>query len=118
MELPDLDDIEFDIKSLTPDELEQVPFDGVRWQCKIKFCKCYTRMRDYGMHPVYYHKRGVKNPVNGIDHWINITEIFLMCSKHWKRYKGKPADDIPLKRYQSGMVVNEIDCTKKEMVLI
>jgi hypothetical protein len=118
MILPDLDNAEFDIKGLSAGELEKVPFDIVRWQCKIKFCKCYTRMRDYGMHPVYYHKRGVTNPGNIIDHWINIDTMFLMCSKHYKRYKNKVTNDIPLKRYQSGMVVSEIDCTKKEKILV
>ncbi|RYZ49912.1 MAG: hypothetical protein EOP49_15165 [Sphingobacteriales bacterium] len=103
-------------EDFTPDQfmqldrasLDLVPYDTVRWQCKIKLCKRYTRMRDYGIAPWYYHPRmGWKNPYRN----------WLMCSKHWKRFGKRAPEDIPWKRSENGNVLQGMDLTGKEVVI-
>lgn len=101
---------ENDIYKLSAEELNNVPFDIVRWQCKIESCECFTRLRDYGITPIYYHKSGM-NSDNGFSHWVNIEKEFFMCGKHWKQYKGKPVELLPLKKVWGS------DDTKKEMII-
>lgn len=110
------DDPEYDIKKLTPAELEKVPFDVVRWQCKIKLCKHYTRLRDYGMDPVYYHKSGMKSQ-KGFTHWVNVEKEFFMCHGHWKAYGYRPIEWIPLKTGPGGGVLWGCDDTGKETII-
>lgn len=107
-----------ELKLMSPEELERVMCDTVRWQCKVKFCKCYTRLKDYGIYPVYYTKRGIKSTDGKeVIHWVNTRERFLLCSKHWKRYKNKDIDDIPLKRSKSGGIIWGYDDTGKELII-
>lgn len=103
------DSSEYDIFKLTKEELEKVPFDVARWQCKVKLCTCFTRVRDYGLDGVYYWKQKKG--------WIDIRDEFFMCSKHYPRYKGKALEDIPLKRSKAGGVIQGGDDTGKEFII-
>ena len=118
MKLSDLpDDFTPDqFMQLNAESLEQVSFTVVRWQCKIKLCKCFTRLRDYGLDPLYYSKRGIISPDGKVIHWVNTREIFLICRKH-KKYWGKPTEDIPLKRAKNGGIIWGGDETKKEPII-
>lgn len=69
-----------ELKSMTDQELLLVPFDVVKLICQVKGCKCHTKIRCYGLHPVYYVKRtDIK--------WWDIRKHFFLCSKHWKFYR-------------------------------
>lgn len=80
MELPDLDESDMpDIRSLTPEELEKVPFDKVKWCCCIKHCGGSTVLKDYGIRPWFrWRKR-----------WLFIKPRIYFCGKHSKRYRKK-----------------------------
>lgn len=80
MDLPDLgiEDMP-DIRSLTKLELENVPFDKVRWKCCIKHCSCGTTVKDYGIRPFFIWRKK----------WLNLSITILFCGKHARRYKKK-----------------------------
>lgn len=106
---------DFDVtqfRMLAKSELEKVPFNIVRWQCKVKLCKRFTRMRDYSLKDHtgewYYHTRLG---------WINIRSTFFMCGKHYKRYGKLALRDIPLKKVESGEILDGYDDTGKEMII-
>ncbi len=115
----ELDDISpEEIMKLSREELDKMPFDIVRWQCKIKLCKSFTRMRDYGIHPWYYHPRGVvRSDTKETEYWINVYRIFRICGKHFKAFGKREIDNIPLKKNQNGTIRNGWDDTKKETII-
>ena len=99
---------------LDKEELNNIPFDTVRWQCMIKMCNHFTRMRDYGLRNeaigrrLFYHKRFV---------WVDTYKQYFICGKHWKRYKGRQEKDIPFKRLASGHIPWGGDCTGPEEIV-
>lgn len=69
-----------ELKQMSEKELLLVPFDAVKLLCQVKGCKCHTKIRDYGLNPVYYVKRSdIK--------WWDIRKHFFLCAKHWKFYR-------------------------------
>jgi len=69
-----------ELMKMSDKELDMVPFDVVKLICQVKGCKCHTKIRDYGLNPIYYVRRSVKNQ------WWNIYYTFFLCPKHWKFY--------------------------------
>lgn len=69
-----------ELMAMSESEIEMVPFDVVKLICQVKGCKCYKRIRDYGLSPLYYVKQHKGK-------WWNIDNTFLLCSKHWKFYE-------------------------------
>jgi hypothetical protein len=68
-----------ELLNMSESQLLLVPFDTVKLICQAKGCVRHTKIRDYGLHPVYYVKRfDVK--------WHDITKSFFTCAKHWKIY--------------------------------
>lgn len=114
MELDEISPEEF--MKFSREELDKIPFDLVRWQCKIKLCKCFSRVRDYGIDPWYYMPRGLRGADGKTFYWVNTRKIFLMCHKH-KKYWKLPVDDIPLKRTANGGIVWGWDDTGKQMII-
>lgn len=82
--------------SMTPAELDKIPFDIILWRCKIKCCKHTTRVRDYGVRPYFYHTRFG---------WINQIHNFFLCGGHTKAYKTRWNSDnekTPLRKFWGG----------------
>lgn len=75
------------VKTLTPDELANVPFEAWRLFCMVDGCNRWTRVRDYGIWPELWGRLSIGN-------WINIRATGLLCAKHWKMYNKK----IPFER--------------------
>jgi hypothetical protein len=76
-----------ELKSMSDKELDLVPFDVLRLQCKIEGCTHFTRVRDYGCHPIYYRPKGWVAEDLDKHNWINVIERFFICGQHWKRFK-------------------------------
>lgn len=73
-------------------ELDKIPFEPVFWRCKVKLCKCKTKMRDYSVRPYFYH------PAFG---WIDQVINLFLCGKHNKAFKerwGKDLARTPLRK--------------------
>lgn len=68
-----------ELMSMSQKELDLVAYDTVELICQVKGCKCYKRIRDYGLSPIYYVKQHKGR-------WWNINKTFFLCSKHWKFY--------------------------------
>ena len=100
-----------ELQSMSFEELEKVPFEVVRQQCKIEGCSCFTRLRDYGIHPLYFRKNGFVSTDIGKHNWTNVYERFFMCNKHWKMYRNAKQEDIPLKKFWGS------DDTGKEKII-
>lgn len=84
MDQEELDAIK-ELKSMSREELDQVPYDVVKWCCQGKNCTRGTKVRDYGIAPTYFWPRKNKE-------WLDISPMgwFFMCGKHnklWKRLK-------------------------------
>lgn len=63
--------------AMNDQEILMVPFDTVKWICQAKGCNRHTKLRDYGISPIYYHPK-----MKG--RWQDLTKTFFLCSKHWK----------------------------------
>ncbi len=73
MEMPDLgpEDVP-DIKTLSREELDKVPFEVMKWECCVEGCAHFTRIRDYGILPVIYWRR----------EWVNLQQHIFFCQRH------------------------------------
>lgn len=69
-----------ELKSMTDEELNKVPYEVKFWICGVDNCCSKSEIRDYGIHPEYYWRRSNK------DKWIDIMTEFRICSKHWRMY--------------------------------
>ena len=69
-----------ELKSMTREEIDLVPYTNLKWICSGKKCNNGTKVRDYGIHPEYWSQR-LKEP------FFSINKTFWMCGKHWKLYK-------------------------------
>ena len=105
-----------DLKIMSREELDKIPYTPVRWQCKIKLCKSFTRLRDYGVHPWYYHPRGVCHCDGTTIHWIHVYNIFRICHKH-KKYWKLQLEETPVKRNANGSIVQGFNYTGKEAII-
>lgn len=76
----DLGDEIPDIQSLTPAELDLVPYEKKYLLCGVDNCCSYSAVRDYGLGNVFYWPRGNKP-------WMNCRIYFRICAKHWKMYR-------------------------------
>lgn len=71
-----------ELKAMSDEELLLVDHDIVKWVCQGKGCCNGTKIRDYGIAPVYYKKhRSFK------DSFFDINRYYWMCSKHFKMFK-------------------------------
>jgi len=69
-----------ELLNMSKEELDLVQYYKVKLICSGKNCQRITHVRDYGIHPIYYHPRFTKG-------WHDITQEFFACAKHWKIYK-------------------------------
>lgn len=63
-----------ELKAMSKEELDNVPYETVWWICEAKGCCRGTRVRDYGIGPEYWDKRYG---------FFSINERFILCAKHW-----------------------------------
>jgi hypothetical protein len=64
-----------ELKSMSKEELDLVPYENVWITCCCKGCNSVHRVRDYGITPEYYSpKFGFVDAAGGM-YW---------CGKHWK----------------------------------
>lgn len=91
------------LKEMSPEELEKVPYTIVMWNCSGNKCSNGTKVRDYGAHPWYY--RATKNPK-----WHNIGNNFWACAKHNKFCKRL------LKNFSIQSVYNKLFNLKKQRI--
>lgn len=85
-----------EVKAMSRDELDKVPFDVVHWRCKVRLCHCFTKARDYGAFPWFWHPRFG---------WLHRWENYFICSKHSKALKARYNSDLtrlPLRSYWGG----------------
>lgn len=75
-----------ELMNMSQDELDLVQFDVVHLICQVKGCKHYTRARDYGIAPVYYHAK-MRDANNKPHKWHDVSTRFWCCSAHWKFIK-------------------------------
>lgn len=66
-----------DIKKMSREELNKIPFDKWRIYCKVQGCNRFTHLRDYGIWPVLFGRF-----VGG--DWINVHESYFLCHNHYK----------------------------------
>lgn len=73
------------LKNLKPEELQVIPFEIKKWTCCVEGCKGFTRIKDFGISPIFlcFRKK-----------WINLEHCVFYCSKHWPLCKKS----IKLKR--------------------
>jgi len=63
---------------MSKSELDLVPYDTVKLICQAKGCKRHTKIRDYGIAPVYYvHRFKIGQQ------WHNVLKSYFLCAKHW-----------------------------------
>lgn len=65
---------------ISPESLKMIQFDLVKLVCAAKGCCRFTKARDYGIHPVYYHPRMVNL-------WHNTDTHFFLCPGHRKLHE-------------------------------
>ncbi|EJL66286.1 hypothetical protein [Flavobacterium sp. CF136] len=70
-----------ELMNMSSEQLELVDHDLFKWICSGKNCCRSTKVRDYGIHPIYYHKRITP-------HFMNMNYFYFMCAKHYKIYKA------------------------------
>lgn len=72
-------------------DLPNLPYKLVKWKCIVKNCNRFTRMKDYGIDPLY-HWGKKKNK------WISVMLHFFLCPKHWPIYNRRhiPGVEDPL----------------------
>lgn len=115
-EITDEEKATAELMAMSAAELDNVPFEVARWQCKIKFCKCFTRVRDYGLAPIYYSKRGVvDSETKEVKHWFDSRRWYRICHKHRKYWK-LPFEEIPFKKSKHGILWGG-DTTGKEFII-
>ncbi len=79
---------EGEIFLLSKEELEKVEHTIVREVCCAEGCNRYTRIKDYGISPIFYSP---KSTVNGIKTpWVDCSRTFFLCAGHWKIYENRP----------------------------
>jgi len=78
-------------------ELDMVPYEIVKLICQAKGCSRHTKVRDYGISPVYYVK-GFKLK----ERWHSTIQSFFLCSKHWKLHQRL------IKRFETWRVQQKI----------
>lgn len=66
-----------DLMDMSAEELELVDHDLVKWNCSVKGCSRHTKVKDFGIRPVYYWRK----------RWWDLTFGLYWCSKHWKFYR-------------------------------
>lgn len=84
-----------ELMAMTDAELDMVPYDIVKWICSGKKCTRHTKVRDYGLAPVYFHAKMEVNNENTLLHgekipkmrWHDTSYGFFMCAKHCKMWK-------------------------------
>lgn len=67
-----------ELRAMRSDQLQNVPFELVKWICAAKGCNRHTKLRDYGIAPFYWWTNKKK--------WMPTHTNFYLCSKHWKIY--------------------------------
>ena len=73
-----------ELMAMSDEELLLVDFTLVKWQCFGKKCCNGTKIRDYGIAPIYWKRHRTLNKNNG---FFNINDFFWMCGKHAKMQK-------------------------------
>lgn len=68
------------LKAMTDEELLLVDHSVVKWVCQGKKCCRGTKIRDYGIAPLFFHPRKSIR-------WFDINKYYWMCEKHFKMYK-------------------------------
>lgn len=105
MDAEELEAIE-ELKAMSKDELDKVPYDIRYWRCGVGKCKSISKVRDYGIPPFYWWR----------GEWIDITDVFRICGKHWKMYRSE------WKKKSEGRIPEEINLcmahTKEEIDFI
>lgn len=69
-----------ELMNMSDEELLLVDFKKMKWVCSGKNCSRGTSIRDYGIHPIYFHPRKSIR-------FIDLNTNFWMCEKHFKAFK-------------------------------
>lgn len=69
---------EQEFKSLSREELHEIPHDQYWWTCCVGDCKHRTTLRDYGIGEYYWSNK---------HEWFRADTQIYFCAEHWKRYR-------------------------------
>jgi len=98
---------------MTREQLDQVPFDRVRWECHCKKCtNKSTKLRDYGIHPVYYWPTGKDK-----GEWLDLNHWQLICGKHGKIIRQLKKKGYSEDRIKYHLIDHTTECIDKVTVL-
>lgn len=72
-------------------DLPNLPYKLVNWHCMVADCRCKTKIRDYGIAPLYYWPVKIFRGKNGSwrGGWADCTHGYI-CSRHFKEYEKDP----------------------------
>jgi hypothetical protein len=87
-----------ELKAMTADRLALVDHDVVKWHCSALGCERFTRIKDYGISPVYYAFR----------RFLDLREFTFLCPKHWQYHKRVPEK----LKYKTGPGIDHITPNK------
>lgn len=82
-----------ELKSMKPEELAKVDSEVKYWNCCVRLCKGFSRVKDFGISPFYYWKK----------EWLDMRECVLYCGKHWKLRKAGKITEAHQKQMYSGL---------------
>jgi len=70
-------------------DLPNLPFKPVHWFCMVDGCNCKTKVRDYGVSPIYWWPVKVRRNKDGSwrGGWSNCLHGYI-CSRHFREYKA------------------------------
>lgn len=64
-----------ELKAMTAAELAKVPADIFRWECCVKGCEHFTKVKSFATFPLVLY--GEK--------WVNLQTQIYFCGKHWRQ---------------------------------
>lgn len=69
-------------------DLPNLPFKLVKWVCIVDGCTCGTKMRDYGISPIFWWPVKITRKKDGSYRggWTDFTHGYI-CNRHWPEYK-------------------------------
>jgi hypothetical protein len=116
----DLEEVTFDdLRVMSKDELDKIPYQRKKWLCQCKGCTNGTHVRDYGVSPFFWLDRNSNWAQHSPEElWTDLTKFCWMCSKHRKlisRLRPRFSDEhIRVRLYDLTSPIDRLIDTKTE----
>lgn len=82
------------IRSLPEDRLQTLLPELKKWGCCVEGCDHFTRVQDFGIHPVYRWRKK----------FFNVVDYVFYCGKHWRQMKVDPNSIIRTSEFSELMI--------------